>query len=218
MSSVVCEGIRSRLATRTSVCENPHTVNSPLTKIAAFSAAAFGLCGPLTAEPTAVTIRVEQANKSDMNPKDRIARTHCRKLHVFVTNNSQEQLPLKIKYMLFGRDMLTHDIVKVSEGEQPVEVKPHSAANVDSAEAKIVSSAQHWDAKAKKMIDPSGATIVGAGVQVLQGDKLLAEWYDPMSVKDEWGKAPPMIGLKPSAPPAKPAATPVKPKGMLARD
>lgn len=153
-----------------------------------------------------------------MNQKDRITRTHVRRLHVFVTNNSAALLDLKVKYEVFGRDMLTHDIVKVSEGEQPLQVKPHSAANVDSVDAKCVSSEQHWDPKAKKMIDPSGATIIGSGIQIMQGNNLLAEWYDPASLKDEWGTAPSMLAAKPATPPAKPAATPVKPKGMLASE
>jgi hypothetical protein len=212
-------------------------VKSPLTYLAAFGCAALVPGGTLTAEPTApaakptpaaakptppsaeptaISLRVEQANTSDMNPKDRITRTHVRKLHVFVTNNSGDQLELKVKYEVFGRDKFTHDVVKVTDGEQPLEVKPHSGANVDSVEAKSVSNEQHWDPKAKKMIDPSGATIIGSGVQVLVGDKLLAEWYDPVSLKDEWGKAPSALASKPATPPAKPAATPAKPKGMLA--
>jgi len=181
-------------------------------------AAAFSLCASLNAEPAAILLRVEQANKSDMNAKDRISRTHSRKLHIFVTNNSSTLLDLKVKFEVFGRSMLTHEIVKINEGEMPLQVKPHSAANADSIEAKSVSSEQHWDAKAKKMIEPSGATIIGAGVQVLQGTQVLTEWYDPESLKEEWGKAQPLIVAKPGAPPAKPTATPVKPKAMLASE
>ena len=196
-------------------------MKAPLTQIATICAVAFGLGGSLTAEPSspsAVSLRVEQANKSDMNAKDQISRTHVRRLHIFVTNNSPESLQLKVKYEVFGRDMFTHDVVKISEGEQPLEVKPHSAANVDSVDAKSVSTVQHWDAKAKKMIDPSGATIIGSGVQVLQGNNLVAEWYDPVSLKDEWGTAPVLAAKTATPPPAKPTATPVKPKGMLAKD
>jgi hypothetical protein len=185
--------------------------------VLALWAAAFGLCASLNAEPPAILLRVEQANKSDMNAKDRISRTHSRKLHIFVTNNSPNSLDLKVKYEVFGRSMLDHEIVKITEGEIPLQVKPHSAANADSVEAKSVASEQHWDAKAKKMIEPSGATIIGAGVQVLQGTQVLSEWYDPESLKEEWGKAQPLVAAKPGTPPAKPTATPVKPKTMLAR-
>ena len=207
------------LSSESQFAKNNPTVNSPLTKMLALGAAAFGLCASLNAEePAAILLRVEQANKSDMNAKDRISRTHSRKLHIFVTNNSSNLLDLKVKFEVFGRSMLTHEIVKINEGEMPLQVKPHSAAYADSIEAKSTSSEQHWDAKAKKMIEPSGATIIGAGVQVLQGAQVLTEWYDPESLKEKWGKAQPLVAAKPGTAPAKPTATPVKPKSMLARE
>jgi hypothetical protein len=150
---------------------------------------------PLRAEPSAVSIRVEQANKSDMDGKDRFSRDHIRTLRIFVTNNSAEQLELKVKHIVFGRDMIHHDYMTVGEGEKAVTVKAHGSEQVETPEAKSNSTEQHYDTKAKKKIDASGATIIGAGVQVMQGDKLVAEWYDPMSLKEQWGKT-----IKPSSP------------------
>lgn len=148
--------------------------------------------------PSAVSIRVEQANKSDMDGKDRTKRDHERTLNVFVTNNSSEQLDLKVKHVIFGRDMLHHDYMTAGEGEKAVTVKPHSSEKVETPPAKTTSIDQHFDTKTKKKVDASGATIVGAGVQVMQGEKLVAEWYDPMSLKASWGKT-----IKPSATPVK---------------
>lgn len=155
------------------------------------------LTGSLRAEPSAVSIRVEQANKSDMDGKDRFSRDHVRTLNIFVTNNSADQLELKVKHIVFGRDMIHHDYMTVGEGEKTVTVKPHGSEKVETPEAKINSTEQHYDTKAKKKIEASGGTIIGAGVQVMQGDKLVAEWYDPMSLKEHWGKT---IKLSPPAP------------------
>ena len=66
----------------------------------------------------------------------------------------------------------------------------------------------HFDAKAKGKIDPSGAILLGEGEQVLQGDKIVAEEYNPPSMKEQWGKAAP--ATPGAAAPAKPAATPKK--------
>ena len=150
---------------------------------------------PLRAEPSAVSIRVEQANKSDMDGKDRHSRDHIRTLNIFVDNNSVEQLELKVKHIVFGRDMLHHDYMTVGEGEKLITVKPHGSEKVETPPAKSNSTDQHYDAKTKKKVEASGATIIGAGVQVMQGDKLVAEWYDPLSLKEHWGKT-----IKPSTP------------------
>lgn len=151
----------------------------------------------LRAEPSAVSVRVEQANKSDMGGKDPHTRKHTRTLNVFVSNNSSEQLELKVKHVIFGRDMIHHDLITAGEGEKMVTVKAHGSEQVETPAAISTSVEKHYDAKAKKKIDPSGATIVGAGVQVMQGTTLVAEWYDPMSLKESWGKT---IKLSPPAP------------------
>ena len=168
----------------------------PLLSFAALCTVTFGFHGTLAAETSPISLHVEASNRTEMAPKDRWTRTHLRKLHITVTNDSAEVVQLKIKHVIFGRDMLTHGIVKVSNGENPVEVKPHATATIDTAEGKCTESDQHFDAKAKKMTESSGATIAGSGVQALQGDKLLAEWYEPDTMKEQWAKAPPMIGSK----------------------
>ena len=84
-------------------------------------------------------------------------------------------------------------------------MKPHSTEKVETAQTKVTAAEAHYDAKTKKKTEASGATIVGAGVQVMQGSTLVAEWYDPASLKEQWGKT---ISL--TAPGAKPATPPPK--------
>ena len=52
-----------------------------------------------------------------MNPKNLLNRTHSRTLNVFLTNNSSELLDLKVKHIVFGRDMIKHDLITAGEGE-----------------------------------------------------------------------------------------------------
>jgi hypothetical protein len=172
-------------------------MRSSLLPVAALFAALLSFTATGRAEEGGALMRVEQATRSDMNPKNRLNRVHSRTLVVFVTNNSGEELQLKVKHIVFGRSLFNHDLVTVGQGERPVAVKPHSTERVETTEAKVIGSEQHWDAKAKKMIDASGANIIGAGVQLLLKDKVIAEWYDPESIKGQWGKT---IELKPVVP------------------
>jgi len=187
-------------------------MKSPLLPIAAILAVVAGLAGTLRAENDPISIRVEQFTKSDMNPKDVINRNHSRTVNVFVTNNSNDTVELKIKHVVFGRSMLKHEVITAGEGETPYTAKPHTTEKVGTGEAKITSVEQHWDKKAKKMIEASGATIIGVGVQVHQGSTLVAEFYDPPSIKEQWGKTIPLAGtpLAAAKAAAKPTATPAK--------
>jgi len=180
-------------------------MRSPKLPIAFIAALVLGAAGTLRAETADVHVRVEQIIKSDMNQKDKSNRPHSRTLHIFVTNNSLDQLELKVKYIVFGRDMIKHDLITSGEGESPVSVKPRSTEKVETAETKVTATEAHYDAKTKKKTEASGATIAGIGVQVMQGNTLVAEYYDPPSLKEQWGKT---ISL--TAPGAPPAAAPAK--------
>ena len=181
-------------------------MKSSLPLIGSLFALLIGLSSTVTAEPSPVSLRVEQSSHTETpNPKERWTKTHSRKLHIFASNQTANPIELTVKYKIFGRDQLTHGIVKVSDGENPLEVKPHETASVDSTEAKTTTTDQRFDPKAKKMAEASGSTIVGAGVQVLQGDKLVAEWYEPDAMKEQWDKAQPMVGSKELQPKATPA-------------
>jgi hypothetical protein len=138
-------------------------------------------------------------------------RTQHRGLTVYVSNNSTEPTTLKIKHVIFGRGIKDHEIVSVSQGEHPVTVKPSDTEKVEIAAATVTAIEAHFDVKTKKQVDASGATFVGHGVQILKGDQVVAEVFDPPSLKEEWGKASPLAGAKVAAP-GKPTTTPVKAK------
>ena len=143
-------------------------MHPPKLPIVFITALVFAVAIPLRAETTGVSIRVEQSIKSDMNPKNLSNRAHSRTLNVFLTNNSSELLDLKVKHIVFGRDMLKHDLITAGEGENAVRIKPHSTEKVETAETKVTAAEAHYDAKTKKKTEASGATIVGVGVQVMQ--------------------------------------------------
>jgi hypothetical protein len=163
-------------------------------------AAVFALTCTLHAQTGAISVRVEQdstmpkvegakpaapAAPAKPDPKNK---TQHRGLNIFVTNNSKDSADLKVKHIIFGREVEKHDVVTLGEGENPVTVKPASTEKVVVPPITANSTMAGYDAKSKKKTEASGATIMGYGVQVLQADKVVAEAYDPPSLKEQWGK------------------------------
>jgi len=163
------------------------------------------------ADTSAILLRVEQNNTSDMNPKDRTTKTQKHSLRIYLTNSSPNPADLSAKYTYFGRDMVSHDVVVINSGAQAVSIKPEGEASADIPPATSTYTMEHYQvgargAKAIK-VEASGSRFVGYAVQVYAGSTMVAEAYEPASLKDEVGQAPP--ASKPGTTP-KPAATPAK--------
>jgi len=170
---------------RTLIChgEDMKFLASPFT---AFSLSIFALVAVAQAEVSPVHMRIEASNKAETT---KTSSTQTRTLTVYVDNSSQEQVELKVKYVIFGRDATSKDIVTVGQGEVPVSVKPHGQEKVTTPEAKATYNEPKPAKGQAKKVDPSGQKIVGHGVQLMKGDTVLAEIYEPQSMKDNFGKA-----------------------------
>ena len=137
------------------------------------------------AEVSPVRVRVEKTGKSDTNAYKTV---QTRSLTVYVSNASREPLDLKVKYAIFGRDIKSKEVVVVLEGELPISVKAQATEKVQTPLAHAVSEEARIGSKGKT--DDAGNRIMGQGVQIWQGAKLVAEVYDPESLKESFGKAP----------------------------
>jgi hypothetical protein len=170
---------------RTPIChgEGMKFLASPIT---AFCLSISALVAVAHAEVSPVHMRIEASNKAETT---KTSSTQSRSLTVYVDNSSQEQMELKVKYEIFGRDATSKDIVSVGKGEVPVSVKPHGQEKVSTPEAKATYNDPKPAKGQTKKVDPSGEKIVGHGIQLLKGDTVLAEIYEPMSMKDSFGKA-----------------------------
>ena len=135
------------------------------------------------AEPSAVRIRVEQANKTDT---EKFKKTQKRSLKIQVSNSGKEALELTVKYVFFGRDLSSKDIVGIDKGDLPASVGPGLTVAVETPTVTASGIEAHSE-KAKK-IEASGQKMMGHGVQVFQGETLVAENYEPLSMKEEFGK------------------------------
>lgn len=174
-------------------------------------ATSFAFNHTLFAGPSAITMRVEEAIKSEMGKATRGTRVQHRAFNVYLTNNSNNDMQVTVRRAIFGRDTLTRKVVTVVQTDYAATVKSGATEKVEIPTATATSIDAHFDTKTKKLVPASGATIVGYGVQVLAGSELLDESYDPPSMKEEWGKAPPLTAPGAAKPAATKPAAPTKP-------
>jgi hypothetical protein len=145
------------------------------------------------ADSSGITVHVEQSNKTEPKQGDRFTATQSHSLKLTVSNTSGDPANLKAKYTFFGRDLKDHKIVAINDGEATATVSPATTATMEIPPATSTYTEEHLEigpkGKAGRKIAASGAKFVGYAVQIFEGEKLVAESYDPMSLKDEVGKA-----------------------------
>ena len=171
--------------------------------IACMAVALLGFNSSAVAEASPFRLRVEQVTKAEVN---KFTKKQERSLKIFVSNSAKEPAELRAKYVFFGRDAKGKEVVKIDEGEKAVSVGPLSTAMVESGMATATSELPHSSGSnagkgkstagskgaASKTVAGSGDKIIGFGVQVYQGEAMVAEYYDPPSGKEEWSKAYPV--------------------------
>jgi hypothetical protein len=181
-------------------------MKTPVLPLAGLLAALSLLATPAThAEVSAISIHVEASSKTELNKDDRYTKTQAHSLKVQVTNSGKEPADINVKYIFFGRDVKAHNIDKINEGEKTAQIKPLATDVVDIPAVTSSYTDEHYDmpggggagggkgggknVKPGKKVEASGSKFVGYAVQVFQKDKMVAEAYEPASMKDEVGKA-----------------------------
>ena len=183
---------------------------------------------PLRAEVSPVNMSVELINK--MTPKgagktlDLHDKTQSRSLKITVNNNSPTAFDgLVVKYWFIGHDEGSRENKVITAGERKSTLAPRGKDVIESEQATAHFVEAHYAAAkggkggAAAKIPASGEKITGHAVRVVQGDKVLAEYYSEPSLKEivEKGGTPapkPAAGAKPAAPAAKPGAKPAAKK------
>lgn len=134
------------------------------------------------AQVSPISIRVEPVSSTD-NEKFKKSQTRTLKIHI-TNNSSQDRNGLRVKYWFFGKDVKDRDLAVLREGETKVDIKARATEMVESARAEATSVEAHGGGKGKKKVEASGSKFVGHGVQVLEGDKLAAEFFSQPSLKE----------------------------------
>ena len=150
--------------------------------------AAVSVSTNVRAEISPASVRVEQSSQSENEPTKK---TTKRKLKIMITSSVMEELVLKVRWVLVGRDVAEKEVKVVEEGELLSTVKPRGTDVQETrlSKAQVVTDAK-YDTKTRKRVPASGVKFVGYGVQVFKGDVKVAEVYDPISVKEIMVKAP----------------------------
>lgn len=173
----------------------------PFASILGLVLAAVALPCVARAELSPFRLRVEQVSKSD---NDKFSKKQQRSLKIFASNSSKEAAELRAKYIFFGKQANSSDVVKLDEGEKAISVGPLATQMVESGmatasfeEAHSTGGSGGGSSKGKKAapmkkVEASGTKITGFGVQLFKGETMVAEYYDPPSSKEEWTKAYPV--------------------------
>jgi hypothetical protein len=183
-----CERLFFRASDVTS--ESMKSIVSP---VAGLLVALLGFVPSVRAEISPFRVRVEQVSKSE---NEKFSKTSKRSLKIFVSNSSKEPAELIAKYWFFGREAKDKDIVKLDEGAKPVSSKPLGTEMVESGIVTATFEEEHSSGyskgKAGKKSEATGTKILGYAVQVFQGEKVVAEFSDPPSMKEQIEKAYPI--------------------------
>lgn len=154
-------------------------------------AAVFGLSVAADAQLSDFQLRVQQKSKTDAKKAEK---TQSRTLTIFVSSSSRQPADLVAKYAFIARDVKSHNLVRQDEGEKAVSVASMGTVTVETETATSNYADAHSEkggkGKGGKKVEASGEKLIGYGVRLFQGDKLVAEYYDPPSAKEAWGGAP----------------------------
>jgi hypothetical protein len=163
----------------------PPLTSMNLTRFTLLAFAAASLFSTARAQISPIRLRVEQSNKNNTTSYKTV---QARTLTIYLTNSSQQPADVVVKWAVLGRDIKTKDFVTIESGEMKSSLAPSGNDKRDTPTVNASSEEARVGSKGKT--DDVGNKIIGHGVQVWQGDKLIAETYEPASIKEHFGKAP----------------------------
>ncbi len=164
-----------------------------------FLASLILLVIPAQAQLSAVRLDVRQNSKTDSSGKTNDTKKQSRSLTISLQNTSKEQMDgLVVKYWFFGRNMKTKDTQLLKKGERKSSLAPGAKDEVESEDVTSTYTEKHVEVSAAKggkggtnrmptakKVEASGEKLAGYAVQVVQGGKVVAEYYSEPSLKDK---------------------------------
>jgi hypothetical protein len=151
----------------------------------AFSVVTACLLSTAAAQVSPIRLRVEQTSKSDTIGYKSV---QSRNLTILLANSSAQTADVKVKWAVLGRDLKSKEIVTIGQGELTASVAASATEKLQTPAVNAASEEARIGSKGKS--DDIGTRIIGQGVQVWQGEKVIAEAYEPASIKESFGKAP----------------------------
>jgi hypothetical protein len=146
----------------------------------------------LHAEISPIRIQVEHLSKSEAKGKTRSEKTQVRSLRIRLDNGSNESFDgLVVKYWFFGRDVKARETKLITAGERKSSLAPRGKDIVESEPVSSSYVEEHYEVAKSKggrggkptKVPASGEKITGYAVRVMNGDKVVAEYYSEPSYK-----------------------------------
>ena len=161
----------------------------------------MSLVFPVAAQVSPIRLDVKQVVKNESSGKTNDNKKQVRSLTIDLQNNSQESFEnLVVKYWFFARDMKSNDTSILTKGERKSMLQARGRDSVESETASSSYVTEHSEVsrnsgKGKNggnnkgnsikvtKVQASGKKITGYAVKVMDGDKVMAEYYSEPSLK-----------------------------------
>lgn len=150
--------------------------------------------------PVRLEVKVNGGDSHD-RIKGSTAVQHDQSKELEITVSSVSKTPptgLRLKWSLYGRDLKSNGVSVLRSGEAKVALGANGSQVISSAKVETKSTPEHAVVSKSrgrggsgrsggrvsvKKVEATGDKYIGYGVQVLAGDKVVAEAFDPAGVK-----------------------------------
>jgi hypothetical protein len=144
-----------------------------------------------------ISVRVEQISG---NASNRFKHSQSKALKIYVSNAATADAPdLKVKYYYFGRSLKSGEVSLLKQGESKTRVSSHATVTVETPEIEATYTDDHGkrvDPRARGLklgnaplkdarfkVEAEGTKLIGYGVMVYAGNKLVAETFSEPGLK-----------------------------------
>ena len=168
-----------------------------------FLALFFVVSAALTsfAQISPIRMDVLQKQKTESKGAGKASKTQIRSLEISLQNLSRQEHPnLQVHYWFFAKGIKDGDIDVFKKGERKASLAAGEKQVIESEQVNSSYTEDHVQVekgKAKgnhaksnpaatvRKVEGSGDRIVGYGVRLMDGDKVLAEVFSPQGLKDK---------------------------------
>lgn len=168
-----------------------------------FLALFFVVSAALTsfAQISPIRMDVLQKQKTESKGAGKASKTQIRSLEISLQNLSRQEHPnLQVHYWFFAKGIKDGDIDVFKKGERKASLAAGEKQVIESEQVNSSYTEDHFamekgkgkggggksgsSSRAKK-VEGSGDRIVGYGVRVMDGDKVLTEFFSPQGLKEK---------------------------------
>jgi len=194
---VTLRGILLRWPVHPTIDQRPSPMNipAPLFLCALFTAVFTSSQVRAQTGPNAIRMEVRvlsEQDRKDLKGTQVDAVTQKKTLAIVATGAAKNPETRKGKWMVFGRNLTNENVVLIDSGEFKIDLSDHGVQRFESKEVSTESAREHATAARKganaqrgkiKKVGATGTKYIGYGVQIRDGANIVAEVFDPPSLK-----------------------------------